>query len=50
MFGERCLQQNYQYANRLPQQCGQEIRTHNGRQYGYDARCLRNAGYSLARG
>ena len=50
MFGNRCLQENYRYANRLPQQCAQKIRTHNGTRYGYDARCLRNAGYSLARG
>jgi hypothetical protein len=50
MFGSRCLQQNYRYANRLPQHCAQQIRTRQGNRFGYDARCLRGAGYRLARG
>jgi hypothetical protein len=50
MFGRRCLENNFRHANRLPQQCAQQIRTHRGTRYGYDARCLRGAGYSLARG
>jgi hypothetical protein len=50
MFGSRCLQQHYRYANRLPQHCAQQIRTRQGNRFGYDARCLRGAGYRLARG
>lgn len=50
MFGSRCLQRNYAYANRLPQHCAQQIRTRQGNRFGYEARCLRGAGYSLARG
>jgi hypothetical protein len=50
MFGSRCLQNNYRHANRLPQHCAQTIRTFDGKRRGYDARCLRGAGYRLARG
>ncbi|MFT7134386.1 hypothetical protein [Sulfitobacter sp.] len=50
MFGSRCLQKNFRHANRLPQHCAQTIRTFQGTRSGYDARCLRGAGYSLARG
>lgn len=50
MFGSRCLQKNFHHANRLPQHCAQTIRTFQGTRSGYDARCLRGAGYSLARG
>jgi len=50
MFGNRCLQNNFRHANRLPQHCKVQARTHQGRRIGYDARCLRDAGYRLARG
>lgn len=49
MFGRRCLENNYRFANRLPQTCAERIRTIHGFRRGYDARCLRRAGYSLAR-
>ncbi len=49
MFGERCLEQNYANTDRLPTFCAKRIRTDDGAQYGYDARCLRDSGYSLAR-
>ncbi|MGJ8626952.1 MAG: hypothetical protein ACSHXB_08335 [Sulfitobacter sp.] len=50
MFGNRCLQNNFRHANRLPQHCKMRVRTHNGKRTGYQARCLRDAGYRLARG
>ncbi|KIN74686.1 hypothetical protein [Sulfitobacter guttiformis] len=49
MFGRRCLEQNYHYANRLPQSCSVRARSNRGTYVGYDARCLRRSGYSLAR-
>ncbi|QUJ76448.1 hypothetical protein KDD17_16450 [Sulfitobacter albidus] len=50
MFGRRCLERSYQFVNRLPQACAQRIRTYDGKRRGYNARCLRRNGYSLARG
>ncbi len=50
MFGRRCLQNNFRHANRLPEHCKVRIRTHNGKRTGYQARCMRDAGYRLARG
>ncbi|MGC1496224.1 MAG: hypothetical protein WA790_10470 [Sulfitobacter sp.] len=50
MFGNRCLQNNYRHANRLPQHCKVRVNTYNGKRTGYQARCLRDAGYRLARG
>lgn len=49
-FSQRCLEQNYQYVNRLPRECAVRFRTYNGPRAGYDARCLRDEGYQLARG
>lgn len=49
MFGNRCLQRNFDYAQRLPQHCQTRVRTPNGKRHGYEARCLRDAGYRLAR-
>ncbi len=50
MFGQRCLQENYRFADRLPNYCAETVRTERGVRRGYDARCLRDAGYRLARG
>ena len=50
MFGNRCLQNNFRHANRLPQHCKVRVKTYNGKRTGYQARCLRDAGYRLARG
>lgn len=50
MFGRHCLERSYEFVNRLPQTCAQRIRTPDGNHRGYDARCLRRNGYSLARG
>lgn len=49
MFGEDCLQQTMRHANRLPQHCLRQVRANRTRIYGYEARCLRDAGYQLAR-
>ncbi|WP_299027153.1 hypothetical protein [uncultured Sulfitobacter sp.] len=49
MFGNRCLERNYQFVNRLPQNCFVRVRTNEGKRSGYGARCLRQNGYRLAR-
>jgi len=50
VFGVSCLKQNYRHVNTLPQHCLIEFPGQSGRQTGFDARCLRDQGYSLARG
>ena len=50
MFGDRCLKRNFEHVNRLPQRCHYKFGTPNGQRSGYEARCLRDAGYRLARG
>lgn len=49
-FGQRCLNRNFEFAHRLPQVCNYTFRTHKGTRRGYEARCLRDWGYRLARG
>lgn len=49
MFGEPCLEENYAHVERLPAYCHKRVSTQAGARYGYDARCLRDSGYSLAR-
>lgn len=48
-FAQDCLERNYSYVNRLPQDCAVRFRSYNGPREGYDARCLRDEGYQLAR-
>ncbi|QFT58478.1 hypothetical protein FIU94_06520 [Sulfitobacter sp. THAF37] len=50
MFGEHCLQRNFRHVNSLPRNCQYKFGTPNGLRTGYEARCLRDAGYRLARG
>jgi hypothetical protein len=50
IFGQRCLNQHYRFVNSLPSRCHYVFRTPNGKRRGYEARCLRDAGYRLARG
>ncbi|WP_299501158.1 hypothetical protein [uncultured Roseobacter sp.] len=45
-FGQHCLKRNYKFVNRLPNACAVRVRGHG---LGYEARCLRNQGYQLAR-
>lgn len=49
-FGNRCLQNNFRFADRLPHHCKTRIRTNDGPRRVFEARCLRDAGYRLARG
>jgi hypothetical protein len=50
MFTQRCLTNNYNFTNRLPQECHVRVRTENGqRRQGYRARCMRNAGFRTNR-
>ncbi|MEM7520868.1 MAG: hypothetical protein AAF307_07500 [Pseudomonadota bacterium] len=49
-FGQRCLNQHFRFAHRLPRACNYVFRTHRGDRRGYEARCLRDRGYRLARG
>jgi hypothetical protein len=48
MFGRKCLEKNYRFAHRLPQQCMTAVRTDRGKRRGFEARCLRREGYRLA--
>lgn len=48
MFGRKCLQNNYRFADRLPRHCLTAVRTDRGKRRGYEARCLRREGYRLA--
>jgi hypothetical protein len=50
MFGARCLNRSYDFANRLPRECEYVFDTRRGDRRGYEARCLRDRGYRLARG
>lgn len=50
MFDERCLTRDFQHSNSLPRACRYEFGTPHGTRRGYEARCLRDAGYRLARG
>jgi hypothetical protein len=50
MFTQRCLTNNYNFTNRLPQECHVRVRTENGqRRQGYSAQCMRNAGFRTNR-
>lgn len=49
-FASRCLQRNYRHADRLPRFCRTRVERANGRvARGYNASCLRNEGYRIAR-
>lgn len=48
-FGERCLHRHFRYANRLPESCLIRVRGNRGPRFAYEARCMRNHGYRLAR-
>ena len=49
MFGRRCLQNNYRFADRLPERCEITVRGQNHLRRGYRPQCLRNAGFTMAR-
>ncbi len=50
MFERTCLDTNFRHTRLLPQQCKVQVNTENGSRFGYQATCLRDAGYKLARG
>lgn len=49
MFPRRCLERSYSFINRLPEHCATRIKTHRGKRMGWEAHCLRQSGYRLAR-
>lgn len=49
VFGQRCLERNYNFTQRLPRECLRRFQTDRGRGIGYEARCLSHYGYELAR-
>ena len=50
VFGKICLNEVMRYANRLPSACEDTVRVRYGRKAKvFDAKCLRNRGYQVAR-
>ena len=49
VFSDRCLIENYSHARSLPRACKVSFRVRGELRRGYDARCLRDEGYQLAR-
>lgn len=48
VFGKRCLQNNYRHVNRLPRFCETNVRVKGQWRAAYNARCLRNQGFTRA--
>lgn len=48
MFGARCLERHYQYANDLPRSCARQVELGRDRRWAYGARCLRKNGFTVA--
>jgi len=49
VFGARCLERNYRFANQLPRGCTERVWTQRGWRWAYGARCLRRQGFEVAR-
>lgn len=49
VLGARCVERNYRQARRLPDSCRVQMRTEKGIRVVYLLRCLRRAGYEVAR-
>ncbi|MEP0963229.1 MAG: hypothetical protein ABJQ70_02735 [Roseobacter sp.] len=49
IFGKSCLKKNYNFTHSLPHACEVSFRASKKKRSGYDAQCLRRAGYHLAR-
>ncbi|RYG91096.1 hypothetical protein EU803_08325 [Loktanella sp. IMCC34160] len=47
MLGRRCMERNYRWANRLPEQCELTVETRRHDRSGYSIPCLRRAGYEI---
>ena len=48
-FDKNGLQQNYRFANRLPESCAETLWTDQGLRRGYSPSCLRSEGYHIDR-
>ncbi|MGY9047072.1 hypothetical protein P775_18490 [Puniceibacterium antarcticum] len=48
-FEAHCLSKRYSDSNKLPDFCRSKVRTRQGRVSAYDARCLSNSGFEIAR-
>jgi hypothetical protein len=48
VYGNRCLQRNYKFANKLPRDCAIRVRTDRGERVVYGSRCLSRDGWSVA--
>ncbi|TDL81582.1 hypothetical protein E2L08_05550 [Palleronia sediminis] len=49
VFGAQCLSREYRHADRLPDRCRTTARVFGKDRRAYDARCLRDRGYRVAR-
>lgn len=49
IFGQNCLERNYNFVHTLPKHCERRVRTDRGMRFGFAARCLNRQGYELAR-
>lgn len=49
MFTRACIAQHYKHAANFPRSCERDIRTREGFRTGWDARCMRNAGFRTDR-
>ncbi len=45
IVGNRCLQNNYRWVNKLPNACFMKVRTRDGARRGYQPRCLKRHGF-----
>lgn len=50
VFGQRCLERSYNFVHSLPRNCVLHVRSNHRKHTAFDARCLRQNGYRLARG
>lgn len=48
VYGNRCLQRNYTFANKLPRDCAIRVRTDRGTRVVYGSRCLSRDGWRVA--
>ncbi len=48
VYGSRCLQRNYAFANKLPRGCAIQVRTDRGNRTVYGRRCLSRDGWQVA--
>ena len=48
VYGNRCLQRNYKFANKLPRNCEFQVRTDRGVRTVYGRRCLSRDGWQVA--